>query len=177
MFGATEVGVTVTAKHHATAAAAAPILALWGLGPLLGGVVATRTGGGAKSIPGLVALIVALAVTHGALVLGTGSLPVLGVIILLAGMTIAPTATTVYALVDRSAPAGTQTEAFSWLDAAAATGAALGAAVAGVIAQSTGPGPVFAFAGATGVVAAVAALQHAHHLAAPKPLLGDGAAA
>jgi hypothetical protein len=67
VFGATEVGVTVTAKHLATAAAAAPILALWGLGSLLGGVIATRTGGGAKTIPGLVVLIVALAVTHGAL--------------------------------------------------------------------------------------------------------------
>ena len=52
VFGATEVGVTATAKHLAAAAAAAPILALWGLGSLLGGVAMTRIGGGAKTDSG-----------------------------------------------------------------------------------------------------------------------------
>ncbi|MFZ0388531.1 MAG: MFS transporter [Solirubrobacteraceae bacterium] len=173
VFGATEVGVTATAQHLAAAAAAAPILGLWGLGSLLGGIVTTRIGGGAKSAPGLVALILVLAVTHGALLLGIDSLPVMGVIILLAGATIAPTASSLYALVDRTAPAGTHTEAFSWLAAAASTGAAIGAAIAGVLAQGTGPAGVFAFAGATGLVAAAVALQHAHHLAAPEPMLGE----
>jgi MFS family permease len=176
VFGATEVGVTATAKHLAAAAAAAPILALWGLGSLLGGVVATRIGGGAKTVPGLVALILALAITHGALLLGTDSLPVMGAIILLAGATIAPTAASLYALVDRTAPTGTQTEAFSWLAAAGSTGAALGAAAAGVLAQSAGPTAVFALAGATGVTAAVVALHHAHHLAPPESLVGCAAA-
>jgi predicted MFS family arabinose efflux permease len=173
VFGATEVGVTATAKHLAAAAAAAPILGLWGLGSLLGGVVATRIGGGAKSVPGIVALILALAVTHGALLLGTASLPVMGVIILLAGATIAPTGSSLYALVDRTAPAGTQTEAFSWLAAASSTGAALGAAVAGAVAQGAGPAAVFAFAGTTGIAATAVALHHAHHLAAPEPILGE----
>ncbi len=171
VFGATEVGVTATAKHLAAATTAAPILALWGLGSLLGGVLATRMGGGAKTMQGLVALVLALAVTHGALLLGTGSLPLMGVIILLAGATIAPTASSVYALVDRTAPAGTQTEAFSWLAAASSTGAALGAAVAGGLAQGTGPAAVFAFAGIAGIAAAAIALHHAHDLATPEPTL------
>ena len=171
VFGATEVGVTATAKHLAAAAAAAPILALWGAGSLLGGVVATRIGGGAKSAPGLVALILALAVTHGALLLGTESLPVMGAIIVLAGATIAPTAASLYALVDHAAPAGTQTEAFSWLAAAASSGAALGAAVAGGLAQSAGPAAAFAFAGTAGIAATAVALHSAHHLAAPERVI------
>jgi len=49
----------------------------------------------------------------------------------------------------------------------------VGAAAAGVIAQSTGPAAVFLFAGATGIVAASVALYHAHHLAAPnRPAAG-----
>jgi MFS family permease len=169
VFGATEVGVTATAKHLAVAAAAAPILGLWGLGSLLGGVVTTRIGGGAKTVPGLVALILALAVTHGALLLGTESLPVMGVIIVLAGATIAPTGASLYALVDRAAPAGTQTEAFSWLAAAASTGAALGAAIAGGLVQDAGPVAAFAFAGTAGIAATAVALRYAHHLTAPEP--------
>jgi hypothetical protein len=41
-------------------------------------------------------------------------------------------------MVDRAAPAGTQTEAFSWLGTASSTGGAAGAAVGGALAQSAG---------------------------------------
>jgi MFS family permease len=169
VFGASEVGVTAAAKHLASAAAAAPTLGLWGLGSLIGGMVATRMGGGAKSVRGLVALVAALALAHGALVFGAGSLPVLCLIILVAGATIAPTAATVYALVDRTAPAGTQTEAFSWLATASSAGAALGAAIAGGLAQSSGPGAAFALAGAAGLLAAAAAGLRSRYLVAPAP--------
>jgi predicted MFS family arabinose efflux permease len=168
-FGATEIGVTATAKHIAGAAAAAPMLGLWGLGSLAGGMVATRMGGGAKTVRGLVALVATLAVTHGALLLGTGSLAALGFIILLAGASIAPTAASVYALVDRTAPAGSRTEAFSWVATASSAGAALGAALGGGLVQSSGPGAAFALAGAAGLLAAGAACLRAADLAAPTP--------
>jgi MFS family permease len=106
-------------------------------------------------LPGLLG---ALAVTHGALLAGTGSLPVMGAIIVLAGATIAPTGAAIYAMVDRCAPAGTQTEAFSWLFTSSSTGAAGGAAIAGILAQSAGAGAVFAFAGVAGGVAALVAI-------------------
>jgi MFS family permease len=160
VFGATEVGVTATAQHLASAAAAAPVLALWGVGSVIGGLVATRLGGGAGTARGLVTLVAALALTHGALTLGTGSLMVTGAIILLAGATIAPTLSSVYAMVDRTAPAGTQTEAFSWLASAGSTGAAIGAAIGGALAQDAGPAAVFAFGAAAGTVTvAVAAYR------------------
>ena len=166
VFGATEVGVTATAQHLADAAAAAPVLALWGLGSLIGGVVATRLPGGARNARRLLVLLTALAITHGALMFCTGSLMAAGAVILLAGATIAPTAAIVYAMVDSTAPAGTGTEAFSWVAAAGATGAALGAAVAGILVQDIGPAAAFALVGAAGAVTATVALCRAHTLGA-----------
>jgi MFS family permease len=169
VFGATEVGVTASAKHLAGSAAAAPLLGLWGVGSLIGGVVITRLGGRLSGSRHLPLLLGALAVTHGALLAGTGSLPLMAAIILLAGSTIAPTAASIYALVDRHAPAGTHTEAFSWLSTSSCTGAAAGAAVAGVLAQGAGPVAVFAFGGVAGVLATMVAIVGARDLARPTP--------
>ena len=176
VFGATEVGVTAAAKALGSTAAAGPLLGLWGFGSLLGGIAATRLGGGARRAGGLILLLSALAVAHGALTLVTGSVLGIAAVILLAGATIAPTAATIYEMVDRFAPAGTATEAFSWGLTAAMTGEALGAAVAGGLVQSAGAVAAFAFAGAAGGVAVVIALlgsrglnSGAHEPLAPKP--------
>jgi MFS family permease len=158
VFGATEVGVTAAAKALGTTAAAGPLLGLWGIGSLVGGIAATRLGGGAKRAGGLALLLAALAVAHGALLLATGSVLALGGVILLAGATIAPTAASIYAMVDRAAPAGSRTEAFSWVETASSSGAALGAAVAGAIVQAAGARGAFAFAGVAGAVALTVAL-------------------
>ena len=169
VFGATEVGVTAGAKHVAGAAAAGPLLGVWGAGSLIGGLVVTRLGArfqGAKLLP---VLLGALALTHGALPAGAGCLPVMGAIILLAGATIAPTGAAIYAMVDRFAPAGTQTEAFSWLFTSASTGAAAGAAIGGILAQSTGPAAVFAFAGVAGGLATLVAVLGSQHLTPRQP--------
>jgi MFS family permease len=159
-FGATEVGVTAATHAVAGAAAAGPLLGLWGFGSLLGGIVATRLGGAAQTARGLTWLLAALALTHGALILTTRSVVALGAVILLAGATIAPTASSLYAMVDRAAPTGTATEAFSWLVTAGLTGSALGAAAAGWLAQrsgATGAFTVVAVAG--GLAVAFAALR------------------
>jgi predicted MFS family arabinose efflux permease len=158
VFGATEVGVTATTKHLAAAAAAGPLLGLWGAGSLAGGVIATRRGGSATTMRGLAVLLAALACLHGALILGANSLAVMAVVITLAGATIAPTAASIYSLVDRVVPSGGATEAFSWLFASSASGAAAGAAVAGALAQAAGGGAAFLFGGAAGGLAVLAAL-------------------
>ncbi len=166
-FGATEVGVPAATHALASAAAAGPLLGLWGFGSLLGGIAATRLGGAARSPRGLMLLIAALALTHGALILTTHSVIAIGAVILLAGVTIAPTASSLYALVDRAAPAGTSTEAFSWLVTAALTGSALGAAAAGWLAQSGGAAGAFAVAGVAGGLAVVVAVLRSHSLPIP----------
>src|SRR3954447_4588938 len=94
VFGATEVAVTATGGD-----AAGPLLGLWGLGSLIGGLVASRLGGGARTGGGLVIILGALGAGHAALALA-GSPLVLGFLILLAGSTIAPAFATIYAMVD-----------------------------------------------------------------------------
>lgn len=169
-FGATEVGVPSATHALASAAAAGPLLGLWGFGSLLGGIVATRLGGAARTARGITLLVAALALTHGALILTTRSVFAIGGVILLAGATIAPTASSLYAIVDRAAPVGTSTEAFSWLATAGLTGSALGAAAAGWLAQSGGPTGAFAVAGVAGALAVAVAVLRSHSLPIQAPL-------
>jgi predicted MFS family arabinose efflux permease len=115
----------------------------------------------------VILLLTALAVAHGALMFAAGSVLAIAAVILLAGATIAPTAASVYAMVDRFAPAGSHTEAFSWVETAGATGAALGAAVAGPLVQSAGATGAFAFGGAAGAVAVGIALLGARSIDDP----------
>jgi MFS family permease len=131
---------------------------------LVGLAGATGLGGGTRHARGLTLLLAALALGHGALILTAGSVFAIGAVLVLAGATIAPTAATIYAMVDRAAPAGTTTEAFSWLMTASSTGAALGAAVAGALAQSAGAPAAFAFAGAAGGLVVVIAALGARNL-------------
>jgi MFS family permease len=177
VFGATEVGVTATATHSAGAGAAAPLLALWGAGSLIGGLIVTRWGARLRGALQLPVLLAALAVSHGALLLSTHSLPGMGVIIILAGATIAPTGSVIYAMVDRFAPAGSHTEAFSWLFTSSSTGAAAGAAAAGVLVQAIGPAAAFAFAGIAGGLAVAAAVLGGCHLEPRRPVTAAGAPA
>ena len=157
VFGATEVGVTAAAQALGSTAAAGPVLGLWGAGSLLGGIAATRLGG-AQGAKDLTILLAALAVAHASLMLSMGSIAAIGAVLVLAGATIAPTVSTVYAMVDAAAPAGTRTEAFSWALTASLIGSALGAAGAGVLAQRAGATAAFALVGAAGAAAVLVAI-------------------
>ena len=99
-FGATDVGVTAATHALGSTAAAGPLLGLWGVGSLLGGIAATRLGGGARSARGLTMLLGALALAHGALILSTGGMLAIGAVLVVAGATIAPTVASIYAMVD-----------------------------------------------------------------------------
>jgi hypothetical protein len=149
VFGAVEVGVVAAA-----ASAAGPLLGIWGAGSLAGGMVAARIGNARLAV-----LLAALAVAHLALA-AAGSVVALAAVLIVAGATIAPTYASVYAMVERIAPAGTVTEAFAWLSTAVAIGSALGAALAGSVAESAGPSAVFLLAGGAGAIGvAVGALR------------------
>lgn len=164
VFGAVDIGVTSATKALGSTAAAGPLLALWGVGSMLGGLAATRLGGGARGSRGLTLLLGTLALGHGALALMTGSVPALGAAILLAGATIAPTYATAYAIAGNAAPTGTTTEAFQWLLTAASTGSSAGAAGAGALAQSSGASAAFLFAGCFGVFSVLVCLMRARTL-------------
>jgi MFS family permease len=170
VFGTVEIGVAAAGETLGSAAAAGPLLGIWGAGSLLGGLLAARAarpvhdkappGEGQTSwtsrrraLPRLPALLVGLTAGHLALALAATDLFALAAVLFLAGAAIAPTYATVYALVERAAPKGTVTEAFAWLATAVAVGAAAGAAIAGALAEHAGPAAVFVLAGVAGAVA------------------------
>jgi hypothetical protein len=167
VFGAVEVAVVAAADSFGSSAAAGPLLGLWGAGSLVGGVVAARMGGGARTGAGLALVLAALAAGHLALAVAAGSATALAAVLALAGATIAPTYASIYAMVDHAAPAGTVTEAFAWLSTSVAVGASVGAACAGALADAAGPAPTFALAGAAGAAAALLAALRARPLTGP----------
>jgi MFS family permease len=163
VFGAVEVGVTAAAGSLGHTAFAGTLLGLWGVGSLLGGIVAARRGGGASGGRGLAVLLGLLGAGHAALGAATGSIVALAVVITLAGSLVAPVLASTYAMVDETAPAGAVTEAFAWLSTASAIGASIGAATGGALADSAGPAAAFLLAGVAGLVAAIISLVAIPH--------------
>jgi MFS family permease len=177
LLGADEVAVTAAAKALDGTTAAAPLLALWGVGSFAGGVLITRLGGGAGTAAGLALVLAALAAGHLALIPASGSLFALGAVLLLAGAAIAPAEASVNAMVDDAAPAGTTTEAFALLAGGIAVGSALGAAVSGTLIDSAGPTAAFALAGGAGALAVIVTALRTGTLVGLAPGATDGRAA
>lgn len=170
VFGAVEVAVTASAEAFGATGSAGPLLGVWGAGSLIGGLVAAKLGGGARTGAGLIALLAALGVTHGALAFATGPV-LLGALVLIAGATIAPTFATVYGMVDAVAPSGSATEAFAWLATTTAVGASGGAALAGALTDAAGAPTAFVVAGLAAAVATVTAVARTRTLPGGVPAL------
>jgi len=168
LFGAVEVAIVAAADGLGSAAAAGPLLGIWGAGSLLGGMLAVRLGGGAHGAAGLSLVLGALTAGHLLLVPAAGSVLAMGAVLLVAGAAIAPTYATVYAMVDRAAPEGTATEAFAWLATAIEIGASAGAGLAGALADGAGPAAAFALAGGAGAVALFATVLRSDTLVTPR---------
>jgi MFS family permease len=67
-----------------------------------------------------------------------GAIPVMVVLMAVAGLALAPVSACAFGLIEQVAPPGTTTEAFTWLFTANMTGAAAGAAAAGTVIHSSG---------------------------------------
>ena len=76
------------------------------------------------------------------------SMPTLYVLSFLAGLPIAPTIGALYALIDRSAKAGTAAEAFAWFGTAVSIGIAIGSAAGGALVDERGVRWAFGFGAA-----------------------------
>ncbi len=164
LLGADEVAVVAAAKTLDSTTAAAPLLALWGVGSFAGGLLAARLGGGARTAVGLSLVLGALTAGHLALIPAAGSVVALGGVLLLAGAAIAPSEATIYTMVDHATPAATVTEAFAWLATAMAVGGAVGAASAGLLVDRAGPTAGFALAGGAGALAMLTTLLRSRTL-------------
>lgn len=128
------------------------LMAALGLGALIGGVFygARQWAGAPERRLRVLVLLLALGYLPLMLVPGPAAMTALAA---LSGVFLAPAIACAFLVVDRHAPAGTVTEAFSWLVTTFGVGAALGSAVSGPAVELAGTPAGFAVAGAGGFVA------------------------
>ena len=136
-FGAIDIALPAFSEQEGSRAAAGPLLTLWALGSVLGGLWYGSRTWRAPAGQRVIALSGLLALGTAPIVFA-GSIPAMGALLVLTGLALAPLATTQYALVDRLAPAGTSTEAYSWHIVATAVGFSAGATVAGLLVEQVG---------------------------------------
>jgi MFS family permease len=170
--GAVEVAVPAFLEPLDASNLTGPLLGVWGLGSLIGGLVVARVGAPADPPRRLALLLAAWGVAHAALALATGAFT-LALLLALAGAAIAPTIVCANGMLDGLAPPGTITEAFTWTTAGMTAGVAAGASVAGAIVDSASPSLAFALLGGGGVFAAV--LVRAAAAGTLRPALAVGA--
>lgn len=143
------------------------LMAALGLGALAGGsVYGARQWAGVpeRRLRWLVAL---LALFYVPLVLMPG-VAAMTALTALAGVFLAPSIACAFIIVDRHAPRGTVTEAFSWLVTTFTVGTSIGTAAAGPVVEWGGTVWGFAVPGAAGVAALLVLLATGRVLAAPR---------
>ncbi|WP_028801612.1 MFS transporter [Streptomyces sp. 142MFCol3.1] len=163
--GSITVAAVSYADDHGGAAVYGWLMAGIGLGALVGGTVyGMRQWGGApeRRLRGLVAL---LAVCYLPLTLVPGPVAMTA-LTTLAGVFLAPCIACAFVLVDRHAPKGTVTEAFSWLVTTFTVGASVGTGLTGPVVERGGAVWGFAVPSAAGAAALVVLLATGRVLAA-----------
>ena len=130
------------------------LLGAWGAGSMLAGLAIGRAGAAADPPRRLALALGAWGLAHAAL--GASGEPlVLGVLLFVAGATIAPTLVSANGMLDDLAPVGTITEAFTWTSTGIAVGIAAGSALAGALVEAASPAVAMAALGTGGVLAAL----------------------
>ncbi|MFD7476667.1 MFS transporter [Streptomyces sp. NPDC059837] len=168
--GSITVAAVSYADDHGGDAVYGWLMAAVGLGALVGGTVyGARQWSGAPERR-LRALVALLAVCYLPLALMPGAVAMTA-LAALAGVFLAPCIACAFIIVDRHAPRGTVTEAFSWLVTTFTVGASVGTGLAGPVVERGGAVWGFALPGAAGAAALVVLLATGRVLAAT----GDGA--
>lgn len=129
------------------------LFGLWGLGSMVGGVAISRVGPSGDPPRRLAVLLAAWGAAHVAIG-AAGSAVVLALLLLVAGLAIAPTFVSANGMLDHLAPRGTLTEAFTWISTGLTAGLALGSAIGGAITEAVSPGAAMAVLGVGGLLAA-----------------------
>jgi MFS family permease len=151
--GAVEVAVPALLDAMGKRPLTGLLFGLWGIGSMAAGFVVARLGPGDDPPRRLAVLLVAWGAAHAAIGLANSPLAV-GLLLLAAGVSIAPTMVSANGMLDHLAPSGTLTEAFSWTSTGLTVGIAAGSALAGALTEAASPGAAMAILGAGGVLAA-----------------------
>jgi MFS family permease len=138
--GAVEVGLPSLALHAGSRPTSGVLLAVWSLGSMAGGLWYGAHVWHSTLVKRYQLLLMGLVVCTAPLI-AAQSIAAGVVCSFLAGLAIAPVFSCQYALVGRSATAGSETEAFTWVSAALIGGLAIGSAIGGAV---IGPGGVSA---------------------------------
>jgi MFS family permease len=159
--GAVEVAVPAALDAMGQRSLIGLLFGLWGLGSMLAGFAISRMGPSADPPRRLAILLTAWGAAHVAIGLAT-STTALALLLLAAGLSIAPTFVSANGMLDRLAPRGTLTEAFTWLSTGLTAGLALGSSIGGAITEAASPGAAMAILGVGGFLAAGVVALSAH---------------
>jgi predicted MFS family arabinose efflux permease len=164
--GAISVAAVAYGEAHGGGPVAGYLQSALGFGALLGGLAYGARSWAGRPERRLRALLAALALGYLPLaaVPGVAAMTALSVA---SGLFLAPALACAFVVVDRHAPAGTVTEAFSWLVTAFGVGAAGGSALAGPAEQYGGLAAGFAVAGCGGALALLVLFAGGRFLAGP----------
>jgi len=154
--GIIEVAVPALCEASGRPSATGFVLGLWGLGSLIGGVVAGRLAVAEDPGGRVIVLLGGLAAGTVPLVLAEGVVS-LGALIFVAGIAIAPALAAVHSLAGQLAKTGTVTEAYTWLGTGMGAGIAIGAGVGGAVVEGAGTGEAFLLSAGTVAIAALVA--------------------
>jgi MFS family permease len=144
-YGAIEVTTAAFAQRHGAPHAVGPLLALWALASLAGGViVGRRKPAGAPTRR--VALLLAAMAGGSVLLVVAPNLPVVALALVATGLPMAPLGAQIYALTDAVAPDGAATESTTWLTSGISAGFAAGSALGGVLIGAGGTHVAYALA-------------------------------
>lgn len=167
-FGAIEISLPSFAEQHGTRELAGVLLATWSVGSVVGGLAYGARGW--RSSLGSIYLWLSLLLPLGYLpALFAPSIAAMALLILPAGLLIAPLGAAGNQLIDRVAPAGAATEAYAWPITAILVGFAGGTAVGGVLVEAFDWRSCFLAAAATAAVGGAVVLRFRGTLATPAP--------
>ncbi|MGW7515390.1 MFS transporter [Streptomyces sp. NPDC054796] len=171
--GSIAVAAVSYADDHGDSLISSYLLSALGFGALVGGVVygARQWAGQPERRLRWLSLALALGYLPLALVPGVAAMTLLAGV---AGVFLAPALACAFVVVDRHAPSGTVTEAFSWLVTTFGVGAAAGTGVVGPVIEWGGASAGFGVAGAGGIAALLVLLLTRGALEAP--VAGPGGA-
>lgn len=155
LFGSTEVVTVAFAQEHGHRALAGPLLAIWATGSCIAGVI-TGSLGSTSPMRRYRRGAVAMACVMLPLPF-VGSIPVMAVVLLLAGFAISPTLVACMSLVQLQVPSSRLTEGITWVSTGIGLGIAPGAAVAGKLVDLYGASLAYSVPVMAGVLAALVA--------------------
>jgi MFS family permease len=156
LFGGAEVTTVAFAGEHGPKGWSGVLLALWALGSLLAGLltgaITWRRGPDVRVRWGAFAMFCAMVPLH-----FVGSVPLMGLVLLVDGFAIAPTLIATMSLTEATVPADRLNEGMAIMQTGLVAGVAPGATLAGVVIDAHGASAAYLVCAAAGLVAALAA--------------------